>query len=104
MLTIKRYFAALTVVLTMFAAYALAIAPWLEPPPIVRKASTPVAAGPFVSASDAELQALFSPGSWELDQPKIFPTEDCTILVKDYKPTRDGKLELTPCTLIFYAT
>ena len=105
MLALKRYFGSLIVVLTLLAAYALAVAPWLEPPPIVRKESSPVVAtATGAAASDAELKALFSPGSWELDQPKIFPTEDCTILVKDYKPTRDGKLELTPCTLIFYAT
>src|SRR5262245_43622606 len=104
MLHLQRYFAALTVVVTTLAAYAFGVAPWLEPPPIPRK---PIAAVlPDVSPADSTdelLKRLFKPGDWELENPKIIETDACTLLVKDYKPTPDGMLELTPCTLIFYA-
>ena len=39
MIHVYRYFAALTVLLVLFSTYALAVAPWLEPPPIVRSAA-----------------------------------------------------------------
>jgi hypothetical protein len=104
MLHLKRYFASLAVVVTLLAAYAFGVAPWLEPPPIARKAS---AVGlPNVNPTDptAELlQRIFPEDAWERQNPKIVETDACTLLVKDYKPTSDGKLELTPCTLIFYA-
>ncbi|MEX2176104.1 MAG: hypothetical protein WD872_17210 [Pirellulaceae bacterium] len=103
MLSLKRYFSALAVVLTMLTAYALGVAPWLVPPPIVRK--SPMAPrGPVLPSAETQhdLERLFSPGSWERDNPKIVETDGCTLLVKDYKPTPEGTLELTPCTVIFY--
>ncbi len=104
MLHLKRYFASLAVVATALAAYAFGVAPWLEPPPVARKASD--AGLPDVNPADPTadlLTRLFRPGDWELDQPKIVETETCTLLVKDYTPTPDGRLELKPCTLIFHA-
>jgi lipopolysaccharide export system protein LptA len=106
MLHVKRYLASLAVVLTAMAAYALGVAPWIEPPPIVRQVNANSL--PNVEATDPTrelIDRIFSPEAWERrDNPKIVETEACTLLVKDYKPTPDGKLELTPCTLIFYAT
>jgi hypothetical protein len=104
MLHLKRYFAALAVVVTTLATYAFGVAPWLEPPPIARKATD--VGLPDVNPADPTadlLKRLFNPGDWELDQPKIVETDTCTLLVKDYQPTPDGTLALTPCTLIFYA-
>ncbi len=104
MIHAKRYFAALTVVLTLLGAYALAVVPWLEPPPIARKPGGDQSAAPAPSPeTQTDLARLFPPGSWELDNPKIVETDACTLLVKDYQPTPDGRLELMPCTLIFYA-
>ena len=107
MLHVKRYFASLAVVLTAMAAYALGVAPWIEPPPIVRNPITGDSL-PNVKATDPTrelIDRIFSPEAWERrDNPKIVETESCTLLVKDYKPTSDGKLELMPCTLIFFAS
>lgn len=99
----RRYFLALAAVLTSFAAYALAIAPWFEPPPLARRKTTDLPPLANVTTSRDDLARLFEPGSWELDNPKIVETENCTLLVKDYKPTPDGRLELMPCTLLFHA-
>ncbi|MCU0876520.1 MAG: hypothetical protein MUF06_01840 [Pirellulaceae bacterium] len=105
MIHLKRYFAALTVMLTLMAAYALGIAPWLEPEPAVRRRgeSATNSVTELIGPTSIDLAALFTAGSWELDNPKIVETETCILLVKDYRPTSDGKLELTPCTLIFFA-
>jgi hypothetical protein len=105
MIHLKRYFAAFTVMLTLMTAYALGIAPWLEPEPAVRRRGDLAASGvpERIGPTAVDLAALFSPGSWELDNPKIVETESCILLVKDYRPTTDGKLELNPCTLVFLA-
>jgi hypothetical protein len=99
----KRYFGSLAVVLTALAAYALAVVPWLQPPPVARRSADPASGLPLSSPARIDLAELFSPGSWELDNPKIVESEACTLLVKDYQTTPDGRLKLTPCTIIFYA-
>jgi hypothetical protein len=104
MLHLKRYVGSLAVVVTLLVTYAFGVAPWLEPPPIVRNPG--VVGLPDVNPADptAELlQRLFDKKAWERQDPMIVETDACTLLVKDYKPTPDGKLELMPCTLIFYA-
>jgi hypothetical protein len=98
-----RYLAALTVLLIAFSTYALAIAPWFEPPPIAKR-ETAVAPHPRPPNSDLppEIAALFPPDHWAHKDPKIIKTDQCTVLIQDYR-TPDGKLELTPCLLIFYS-
>lgn len=100
-----RYISALTVLLVAFTAYAVAVAPWLEPPPIVRAATTDIAPPPKPVPDEtlAELASLFPPGHWVLNNPKIIETEQCTLLIGDYKPVDGGNLELKPCALIFRA-
>jgi hypothetical protein len=34
---------------------------------------------------------------------KVIETEQATLLIQDYQPTPDGRLELHPCTIIFYS-
>lgn len=96
----QRWLAASFTLWTAYLAYALLAAPRLEPP-AVRLAGelveTPV---PSPQAIRPEFAALFPPGSWELDNPKIIETEQATLLLKDYLPTPDGKLNINPCTLI----
>jgi hypothetical protein len=100
---LRRYFAALAVLLSLCGTYALAVAPWIAPPPIKTPAapatSTPIAVGPSI---DPELERLFPPDAWERNGAKIIETEQCTLLIRDYQPTPDGKLLLKPCTLIMH--
>jgi hypothetical protein len=100
-----RYISALTVLLIAFSTYAVAVAPWIESPPIPR--SNNVASGPMpppvTNETKKQLAALFPPGHWVLGDPKIVETEQCTLLIQDYKPVEGGNLELKPCVLIFGA-
>jgi lipopolysaccharide export system protein LptA len=100
-----RYISALTVLLITFSVYAVAVAPWIEPPPIPRAANpAPGPATPSITdETKKELAALFPPGHWVLGDPKIVETEQCTLLIQDYKPVEGGNLELKPCVLIFRA-
>ncbi|MEX2026033.1 MAG: hypothetical protein WEH44_02015, partial [Pirellulaceae bacterium] len=100
MLAIRRYFGALAVAVAAYTAYALLAAPWLEPRAMGRSAAT--ATMPEMQVDDS-YRKLFQPPAWELDNPKIVETAQCTLLLKDYQPLPDGRMEITPCTLIFYA-
>jgi len=103
---VYRYLAALTVLLALCGAYALAVTPWLEPPPIERAAPSEEAQpAPQISPhTAAELERLFPPDAWQRKEPKVVETEQCTLLIQDYKRLPDGGLELKPCTLIFHSS
>jgi hypothetical protein len=104
MIHFYRYISALTVLLVAFTTYAVALAPWFEAPPIVRPEFSDNEAPPpqpVPEETKAELAALFKPGHWVLGTPKIVETEQCTLLIGDYKPDGAGNLKLEPCVLIF---
>jgi hypothetical protein len=49
------------------------------------------------------LAKLFPEDAWERDpKTKVVETSQCILLVRDYLPTPDGRLELKPCTIVFY--
>ena len=100
MLHFRRYLAALAVALAAYGAYALFAAPWLEPRAMGRGTASSFARQTV--SVDEGYRSLFAPGSWELDNPKIVETAQCTLLLKDYQPLPDGRMEINPCTLIFY--
>lgn len=107
MIHFRRYLAALLVLTSSWAAYALAVAPWIEPPPVKRREvqprSEPLKPTP---QTQADLLALFPEGDWVRDETKVkvIETEQATLLIQEYLPTEEGQLELRPCTIIFYAT
>ncbi len=103
MLQVRRFLTAFAILLACFGLYAFAVAPWFEPPPIARRTGS----APEVDVAtnvrrERDFAPLFEPGSWELENPKIVENPDCTLLIQDYKPLDDGRMELRPCTLIFY--
>ncbi len=84
-----------------YGAYALLAAPWLEPRAMGRSATSDSPMRPV--EVDESFRDLFPPDAWERDNPKIVETAQCTLLLKDYRPLPDGRMEINPCTLIFYA-
>lgn len=105
--TLQRFFTALVVIAALCGVYAYVVAPQFEPPPLVRQ-EVDVPEIPEIHQStairDSELAKLFEPGSWELNKPKVIETEQCTLLIQDYKTLSDGRMELKPCTLVFRST
>ena len=102
MLALRRFLFALLTTALAFGVYALLVAPWLEPPAVK---ATQVKSGRDQHTSTVDLRdfsELFADGSWELDDPKVIETAQCTLLLKDYKPLPDGQMEIKPCTIIFY--
>lgn len=105
MIHVQRYFAALTTLLALFCTYSFAVVPWLEPPPIVKAPIPEVPPAPAAPSPelDQELARLFPPDHWVRQHPKRLDTEQCTLLIQDYRVLPDGRLELRPCTLIFHS-
>src|SRR5436190_22784835 len=102
-LPFRRFIAALLAIGLTFGFYALVVAPWLEPPAELKPqydAKNLHKRTPSVTLRTFD--DLFDDGSWELDDPKVIETDSCTTLLRDYKPLPDGRLEIKPCTLIFY--
>ncbi len=90
------------VVVVAFWAYRLVAVPLIEPPldetPVVASDRHRVDVG---DSQIAELKPYFAPGSWELDHPIVLEGEQFKLLFKEYQTTPDGKVNLTPCTVVF---
>src|SRR5262245_55822386 len=93
------------VLLVMCSTYALAVAPWFEPPPIAKRQAVPEAPPTPPASPDTlvELRRLFPPNHWVHHSPKIVETEQATLLIQDYRRLEDGRLQLEPCVLIFHS-
>ena len=91
MLHVYRYITTFGVLLAAYFVYALALAPWVEPPAVVRAAQTRTAA-PAVKASalPPAWAALFPPDAWELKTPKVVETERCTLLMHPHDASARG--------------
>ncbi len=92
-----------------YLVYSLAVVPVIEPPAVRREpllSSLLESAIPssMVPLREANLETLFSPGDWELDNPMVVKTDRGMLLIRDYRAREDGSLELVPCTLILADT
>ncbi len=100
-----KMFAAVT---GAYLVYSLAVVPVIEPTAARRDPllSTLVESIPstMIPLREANLESLFSPGDWELDNPMVLKTDRGMLLIKDYRMRDDGSLELVPCTLILADT
>lgn len=96
-LRLRRTGTVLAAVLAAFWTYALAVAPWIDPPTRTELVSDqPVGSG----GSSRDFSKLFPPGSWELKRPKVLETDQGTLLFDDYRTEPSGALRLTRCSLI----
>ena len=92
--------------LVAYWVYALAAVPLIEPS--IDLASSPQPNESELAEAAArpnrrleELQGLFAPGSWELENPKILESEQFMLILRDYANLGEGKVELRPCTMVF---
>ena len=95
------------VVLVAYWSYALTIVPLVEPPAnryeaenLSREELKRRAQG-TQQRWQRELDGLFPPGAWELDDPMILESDQFKLLLKGYKNLGGGQVEICPCTMIF---
>ncbi len=98
-----RFVTSLAIVGAAYAAYGLLLAPWIEPAAKPRAEVADADPAPSAEAPPEPWQAMFPPGSWELDQPKVLDTDRGTLLLKDLRELDEYRLELKPCTLILFS-
>lgn len=55
-----------------------------------------------VGLRQRDVAQYFPPGSWELENPAIWQSEQSRLLFKTLRPLPDGTVELRPCTLLFF--
>ena len=86
---------------------ALIAVPLIEPQAaaLTTTATTIDPTKPVITGADRYsriLEKYFPPGSWQLATPKVLESEQAMLVVKDYKNLPDGRVELRPCTMIFF--
>ena len=99
---VVRWLLAVTVLSIAYQAYALLVVPVIEPGPGKELQSAPVEP-PLAADTHPELAELFPEGAWERGRPMVLTTQWGKLLFREYRPSNDGRLELVPCTIVFYA-
>jgi hypothetical protein len=93
-------------VLAVYLLYWLLAVPLIEPEleSMTVEPATPAqlaAAGDRVGSRQRELSRYFPEGAWERDKPAIIESGQTWLLFKAYEPV-NGKLEVKPCTVMFF--
>ncbi len=93
------------IVLVAYWTYALVVVPRVEPPAKPRSDDTARRSGrsnvPGIDPKIEQIRPLFAPDAWELTNPKILESEQAKLLMREYHNLGDGRVQISPCTLIF---
>jgi len=100
---VVRFVTSLAIVGCAYLAYRLVFVPFIEPAARPRTADSQTNGAPADAPGSNRLQALFPPGSWELDEPKVLETDRGMLLLKEFRELDPYRLELKPCTLILFS-
>lgn len=100
---VVRFVTSLAIVGCAFLAYRLVLVPFIEPAAKPRAVTAETEETPAPDARVERWQAMFPPGSWELDQPKVLDTDRGMLLLKELRELDQYRLELKPCTLILFS-
>ena len=102
---ISRVAISFAVVVAFYGAYSLLAVPLIEPvakerPQDPNPGGTPVETRP--SRHALLLKSLYPDATvWQRKRPKMVETDDVVLLFKDYRTLDQGRMEITPCTLLF---
>jgi hypothetical protein len=95
-----RFITSFAVVCLAYFAYRLLLVPFIEPSVRERATRPETSVTATSNPRQAELQALFAPGSWELDKPKVLETDEGMLFFKELREVDELHLELTPLTIV----
>lgn len=95
---LRRTVSVFAIVVVLYVAYSLVVVPFVEPNV---KFAAKKGAPPPPAARMRKLDHLFPAGAWELSPTTmVVETDQGTLLFENYKPQKNGLLELTKCTLL----
>jgi hypothetical protein len=92
----------LVIVVVAYWTYALLAVPLIEPaadPHQQAVAGTELPPSP-PPAITKDLERLFPPGSWELQDPKVLASDQAILLLQKYESLGDGWVDLFPLTML----
>ncbi|MGD0896927.1 MAG: hypothetical protein ABR915_03765 [Thermoguttaceae bacterium] len=95
--------ASLVIVLVAYWTYSLLAVPLIEPPAGPRT-EHPEGDGPGPGPPPSlakDLEKLFPPGSWELQEPKALASDQAILLIEKYDNLGDGWVDLFPLAVLF---
>lgn len=102
---LRRLLFSLIAVLLAYGVYRLVAVPFIEPSAAARQVLV-LTPGTLSNAAQklrwANLETLFPADAWEMQTPKVLETAQGMLLLNEYHPRADGRLEIKPCTLILY--
>jgi hypothetical protein len=105
---LKRTVVAFCTVLTVFAGYYLIAVPLIEPHIQEKKRVQSLTAQQIEEIHANQLKnrlggymRFFPEGSWERDKPILLESETSKLLLKEYTNLPDGRVQITPCTVIY---
>ncbi len=93
-----RYFASLAVAILCYFAYLLLIVPYVEGEPSLVRSNREIHAGHADPKQD--ILNLFPPNAWELQPCNVLETQQGKLLFQNHKRLEDGRVEITPLTLV----
>ncbi len=99
---ILRACTALIVVTAAYFLYALTVARLIEPAAASAPANVPGALAAADKSRLEPLRAFFQADAWELQNPIIIENPQFKLLLGEYESLSDGRVKLTPCTMMFF--
>jgi hypothetical protein len=98
---VRHLLVALLVLGAAYQLYTFALVPLIEPAAEIR--SEPQAELDLPTGDiDPDLVRLFPEDAWERQKPMLLKTRWGKLLFRQYSTSADGRLELSPCTIVFY--
>jgi hypothetical protein len=99
---------ALAAVVATYYSYAVAVVPFIEPraagPAAGRASEDEIALARQLAGRRTRdrLEGIFPDGSWEIQDPKVLESDRVMVLLRDYRVLDDGRVEVKPCTFVFF--
>ena len=91
------------IVLVAYTVYDFTAVPFLEPSVDKPAAASEVSnTGGPKSDDDPRLARLFPPDAWQRKDPIKLENDRSQLLMKDYHNLPDGRVEMTPCSIVFF--
>ncbi len=103
----RQIVASFVAVVVLYWLYWLIVVPLIEPtldyqPTAAVSEAEVEEARHEVGALQQQVGRYFPPGSWELDRPQVWQSDQTRLLFKTLTPQSNGTVKLFPCTVLFF--
>ena len=94
------------IIVVVYLAYAFLAKLWIEPMAAANQGDgidqkNRDGGRNFADVQLEQLKGLFPPNAWQLNSPLVLESDRAKLLFREYHNFPDGRVELTPCTIVF---